>query len=1102
MKRTPDLEQLPPLYDAKRATKVNDDRDNSWFQLYMLCLDVKDENRRSLLLALIYRAFVSSAMQTASSLFSDLIEKGTVEKGENVGYAGGTKVFKNGMFFKIPVLREPYTSLEDARKSVGLEFRSCDFVQKELAKFNLVVPLFVVLDYRGFRIGAECHVPVSEITRRRRYNQCNEEVVIESEDTTRLEESLAARLNLASHQFRNSSQNICLPFDVELGAWRDKWIILDLHRLWPPEYSASKSKVMANLLRPEFVQQLELPLDPDECFSWSGGIEKATNWLFNVVIPSFAETLFLDAKSNVSDVLHSAGINIRHMGLVWKWCGVESTRAILEVEMIVRALKKHVDQLSSKPGVDPKVVLSSILSALEDEKQLNMLVWDRFFAVYISEFHPCFVVNRDLVLQKVKERCCVHWGEGIDPVFVLRNKMMFIGSSLPSLNALFRSVWKSSDMVNIHPEFLCMIQKAEEVRQIRSICTYVRQPAHFTHKEVSQKLETLLLEDTPDLISVAENVVQIGNVAIPLAEVSNEYEFAKLRLSERPLCGVRIAIDGCLIGGANGEREYAHSLGGVQAGSLNYLWAKQLEKTLVESGATVFVARGEEGGPLLPLRSLFALPYDQKQLIVLVKSFGTISMGMWERYALDSFSPLQIDKALCDSTVLVEEGFARFRSMNEFHSDVAFGLWTCYLGPGENPLALYVPGCFERSSYSNESGQSELIRLLLSDVPERSYKVCKRLFNALVLPKDLSLSCVNQLVSEVQGVVKRCNGVDMDSETVFFRSLRMLKLVRSSVSIYVQAFRPGQHDAKFCDSLRQSTLETLSTSMCSALKESISDIRPPLPFFCVLGPRFESKLVCLLRRVVPGLGREGLEKELFDLDLSSALKEFQRASGLFDSGILDVETAEFITLRMDSNDYVLGVSYCLGETRFRGVKYGSACDGYVNCVSFIIAVLVQLFPYMEDNPDFRNLVCINDEMVCCDVTAAVNRRDELIAGVCLALPKFGLGERIQIVDIRPGDFIQYWYHSGDGYGGHCGIVEDVMQRNNDEIYIRLYGAHHSCGKVMSLEISLSNKVVVFASRLRGSVVNKSKQKPKARQTVSKRTPAGILESDGPVAKYI
>lgn len=66
----------------------------------------------------------------------------------------------------------------------------------------------------------------------------------------------------------------------------------------------------------------------------------------------------------------------------------------------------------------------------------------------------------------------------------------------------------------------------------------------------------------------------------------------------------------------------------------------------------------------------------------------------------------------------------------------------------------------------------------------------------------------------------------------------------------------------------------------------------------------------------------------------------------------------------------------------------------------------------------------------------VEEKNELIRGSAGTLIAAGYADPVQTSDLRPGDFVQYWYKNGDHFSGHSGIIQSF-----DGEKIVLYGSH-------------------------------------------------------------
>lgn len=137
--------------------------------------------------------------------------------------------------------------------------------------------------------------------------------------------------------------------------------------------------------------------------------------------------------------------------------------------------------------------------------------------------------------------------------------------------------------------------------------------------------------------------------------------------------------------------------------------------------------------------------------------------------------------------------------------------------------------------------------------------------------------------------------------------------------------------------------------------------------------------------------------------------------------------------------------------------YGSGPDRYV-CTRYCMAVLAAAGYRLDavtrariDIAEFRP-----------PLADAVARGDDEITGVVWALVSAGLGAPVAVEAIAAGDFVQYWYLTGDGrLAGHVGLVAERVADG-----VRLHGAHKSTrGVAIHPEvIRLDNKLAVFAVR--------------------------------------
>lgn len=137
--------------------------------------------------------------------------------------------------------------------------------------------------------------------------------------------------------------------------------------------------------------------------------------------------------------------------------------------------------------------------------------------------------------------------------------------------------------------------------------------------------------------------------------------------------------------------------------------------------------------------------------------------------------------------------------------------------------------------------------------------------------------------------------------------------------------------------------------------------------------------------------------------------------------------------------------------------YGSGPDRFV-CTRYCMAVLAAAGFALDEVTRARiDIACFDPPLA-----DAVARGDDAITGIVWALVSAGIGARVAVEAVAAGDFVQYWYLTGEGrLAGHVGLV---VERVGDGV--RLHGAHKSTrGVAVHPEvIRLDNKVAIFAVR--------------------------------------
>ena len=145
----------------------------------------------------------------------------------------------------------------------------------------------------------------------------------------------------------------------------------------------------------------------------------------------------------------------------------------------------------------------------------------------------------------------------------------------------------------------------------------------------------------------------------------------------------------------------------------------------------------------------------------------------------------------------------------------------------------------------------------------------------------------------------------------------------------------------------------------------------------------------------------------------------------------------------ESEPDVLVVAKRLAETRFKGYTYGDKLDKkQINCVQFVVAVVEEL---VQRGLTVEEYAAINISHEFEDLDVSVANGDDRTRGIqrCL-VDILGIAETIERDKAAPGDFIQYWYKTGEGHwSGHVAIVNSVWQDTSGNFRVSLFGSHKS-----------------------------------------------------------
>lgn len=333
------------------------------------------------LLSQLSEDFMLQVRQHGRTIISEMflpVEERTIKPIELKGVAGGTKFVHQGILFKCAVDKqksvdsndfiyggESGASFEDAQEACGHELKGAINYYR-FRRLGVSVPIQATVDFWGYKLSA---MPFLRLAR--------QSLIYGSDDGggtvhadvpafNLIMKKVATQLHLATHIVNGTRIDAAGDIEGHLGE-NGRVYLLDLARTFPPEHPLAckhlerpPQSVFFCFLRPEFLQLLKekgyAALSPDSLTGWgvsdpdqrahSRNLFSATKFLFDEVIPAFAtarDRLNVHDKGAIAlrcqAEFHSAGINVRHAGLVRTYFRCPRARKALLMEMVARVLK-------------------------------------------------------------------------------------------------------------------------------------------------------------------------------------------------------------------------------------------------------------------------------------------------------------------------------------------------------------------------------------------------------------------------------------------------------------------------------------------------------------------------------------------------------------------------------------------------------------------------------------------------------------------------------------------------------------------------------------------------------------------------------------------
>ncbi|CAM9754308.1 unnamed protein product, partial [Scytosiphon promiscuus] len=242
------------------------DRGDNWNERWQEALSLPnntemDKGYRRSSLDAVYSDFVHTAVTYGRTIISEYFlheYMKSVKPKQLGGVAGGKKYLWRGILFKLADGSQgPYGgSDEAAAKAAGHELRGASEYLK--TGVGLCVPPMCLLDYKGFRMLAQAHLPLGTASLKMGTNDGGRTVLNDCPDLDRRTAQAASALGLRAHvvggkkarvayrdgetgsvykRFRNfGGQTLYAAADVEGHAGADsRMYLLDLARAFPPE---------------------------------------------------------------------------------------------------------------------------------------------------------------------------------------------------------------------------------------------------------------------------------------------------------------------------------------------------------------------------------------------------------------------------------------------------------------------------------------------------------------------------------------------------------------------------------------------------------------------------------------------------------------------------------------------------------------------------------------------------------------------------------------------------------------------------------------------------------------------------------------------------
>lgn len=283
-----------PFVDRSLSFKLKEGittQDRNWNEEIMLLVDriytsndVSEKCQITHQLLNLVKEFQDFAITEAKVIIDEIglpTEQKTIKPVNLGGVAGGQKYIHGGIFFKLAIdVHDMYGGDMSAAKTATRELQGLRcYLEAEVP--GLCVPLFIVIDYRGFRITAEPMLPIGKDTLVYGSNDGGVTVVKKNKEMAKKMRLAAERINLNKHSVGNViRKKIFGPGDIEGHLGKDnRFYVLDAARLLPafppkksfwayflPQDDYLQNRNLWQLISPPVA--IEIPWNPREKSNW------------------------------------------------------------------------------------------------------------------------------------------------------------------------------------------------------------------------------------------------------------------------------------------------------------------------------------------------------------------------------------------------------------------------------------------------------------------------------------------------------------------------------------------------------------------------------------------------------------------------------------------------------------------------------------------------------------------------------------------------------------------------------------------------------------------------------------------------------------------